>query len=459
MSLDFGSKKSNRRSILALSNSDTIPSLLDLSHSDIVPSQPGMQINLGLDVEANPNTEAEAVTEEERDPLYFCENILLKAEDRLFSVPRSGLIEHGTYFRSFLTPNQEITSGSVSDAGSSEKHPIVLDGVSKIDFHNLLRLIYPFCGIDPPSGDEHWLGILDLATRWGFHEIKETALTHLDHIFTSSSHYRDPVRALYLCQKYDIRQHIKHQYETLITSITPLDHLAMLAGGINEETILHLMQLREKWFCGMVWGEKGSKTGFGGLLPCRLSARKIVEDHFSGSGSLAAEDKAVEDTRIREEASRLRATVKHLEEMENVLIEAEREKRLVDAKAEAQRRAEEEAEKKRTEQEELARKKEAEASESPVQPNDDEVPSPEAADDDLDDIRSITSDMSIVPSPEVGPRVERLILLHAEKHDVLKQIKELECVGVDDNNPRMKKLRSVVQTYERKIQKYWECGE
>ncbi|KAF9050361.1 hypothetical protein BJ165DRAFT_999701 [Panaeolus papilionaceus] len=365
MSLAFVSETSTRRSSLAL------------SYSDINPSQFDMQTDSALDVDVKPYTDAEAATEDERDPLYFCENIVLKAEDRIFSVPGSGLIEHGTYFQSLLNASQEITNGSFSDAGSSEKNPIILDGVSKIHFHNFLRIIYPFRGIDPPSGDEHWLGILDLATKWGFHEIKETALTHLEHIFNSSSRERDPVRALYLCQKYDIGQHIKHQYETLITSITPLDRPAMLAGGIDEETILNLMQLREKWFCGLVWGEKGSKTGFGGLLPCRLSARKIVEDHFSGSGSLMlGKDEAVEGNRIREEVSRLSATVKHLEELESALIEADREKRLAEATIEAEKCAEEEAERKRAEEGEMVRTKEAGASGSHqgfVQANDDEV--------------------------------------------------------------------------------------
>ncbi|KAF9050379.1 hypothetical protein BJ165DRAFT_1000029 [Panaeolus papilionaceus] len=159
MSLAFVSETSTRRSSL------------DLTHSDISPSQFDMQIDSALDVDVKPNTDAEAATEDERDSLYFCENIVLKAEDRIFSVPRSGLIEHGTYFQSLLNASQEITNGSFSDAGSSEKHPIVLDGVSKIHFHNFLRIIYPFRGIDPPSGDEHWLGILDLATKWGFHEV------------------------------------------------------------------------------------------------------------------------------------------------------------------------------------------------------------------------------------------------------------------------------------------------
>ncbi|KAF9050367.1 hypothetical protein BJ165DRAFT_999842 [Panaeolus papilionaceus] len=158
-------------SVAFVSQTSTRRSSLDLSYSDINPSQFDMEIDIAPDVDLKPHAVAEAVTEDERDPLYFCENVVLKAEDRIFSVPRSGLIEHGIYFQSLLNVNQEIISGSVSDAGNSEKNPIILDGVSKIHFHNLLRLIYPFRGIDPPSGDEHWLGILDLATKWGFHEV------------------------------------------------------------------------------------------------------------------------------------------------------------------------------------------------------------------------------------------------------------------------------------------------
>ncbi|KAF9050541.1 hypothetical protein BJ165DRAFT_1006835 [Panaeolus papilionaceus] len=237
----------------------------------------------------------------------------------------------------------------------------------------------------------------------------------------------------------------------------------MLTGGIDEETILHLMQLREKWFCGMVWGEKGSKTGFGGLLPCRLSARKIVEDHFSGSSSaVVEEDKDKDESWIREEASRLSATVQHLEEMESVLIKADRQKQLAEAKAETEKHAKEEVKRTRTEQEELARKKEDEGPESQagvVQPSNNEAPSPVAADEDLDDIRSVTSDMSTLPSSDAGLRLERLILLHAEKHDLLRRINDLERFGVDDGNPRMEKLKSVMQKYERKILKFWEYGK
>ncbi|KAF9049080.1 hypothetical protein BJ165DRAFT_1075766 [Panaeolus papilionaceus] len=99
----------------------------------------------------------ETAPETERDPTYFFENVFLKvcrpkpiflhtntdhtstrkAEDRVFSVPKSELIKHGTYFQLLFR------DGPADSAGRSEQHPIILDGVSKTHFHNFLRLIYP----------------------------------------------------------------------------------------------------------------------------------------------------------------------------------------------------------------------------------------------------------------------------------------------------------------------------
>ncbi|KAF9050372.1 hypothetical protein BJ165DRAFT_999866 [Panaeolus papilionaceus] len=107
----------------------------------------------------------------ERDAIYFCETVVLVVEDRVFCVPKGGLLEHGTYFQSLFgtQPHDDVKGGMPS---SLERCPIVLEGISKVHFHNFLRVIYPFYGVDVPSGDEHWLGILDLATKWGFQKVR-----------------------------------------------------------------------------------------------------------------------------------------------------------------------------------------------------------------------------------------------------------------------------------------------
>ncbi|KAF9050392.1 hypothetical protein BJ165DRAFT_1000317 [Panaeolus papilionaceus] len=127
----------------------------------------------------------------ERDPVYFCEIALLVAEDRVFCVPKGGLLEHGTYFQSLFgnQPHDDVKDETPA-TGSLGRSPIFLQGISKVHFHNFLRVIYPFHGVDVPSGDEHWLGILDLATRWGFQEVRlstrQSYLPH-DHVHRSRS--------------------------------------------------------------------------------------------------------------------------------------------------------------------------------------------------------------------------------------------------------------------------------
>ncbi|KAF9050357.1 hypothetical protein BJ165DRAFT_999589 [Panaeolus papilionaceus] len=236
----------------------------------------------------------------------------MKAENRLFCVPKSGLANHGTYFQSLFS-KQGV---QLPIAGSSEQHPIVLEGVSKNHLHNFLRVIYPFYGVDVPFGDEHWIGILELATKWGFQEVRETAITHLEHLFTSGSSRRDPIVALFLCQKYGVQKYMKQQFEAIITSIKTPESSAMLAAGISTDTVLVLKDLRDRWMSGMLWGEKGS--GSSSIFPRRMSARKIVEDHFVSLDPrpMTQDEKDRDMCWVQDEAKWLEDEVRRMKEAE-----------------------------------------------------------------------------------------------------------------------------------------------
>ncbi|PPQ65568.1 hypothetical protein CVT24_010831 [Panaeolus cyanescens] len=399
-----------------------------LSYSEI----DNVEVNMKLDLdETKPPVVPEATQLEtgfERDPVYFCENVVFKAEDRMFCVPKSGLIEHGTYFQTLFD--------GLPAKGTSELHPIILEGVSKIHFHNFLRLIYPFRGIDSPSGDEHWLGILDLATKWGFNEIRKIALINLEHLFVSPSPQRDPIYALYLCKKYDIQQHVKHQFEALIMSITPIDRSAMFAGGIDEDTILQLSQLREKWLCGLIWGKEGSGTGAGGFLPRRLSAKMIVEDHFANlTGDVAAttttEDMSAE---ILFEDKRLKETVSVLKSLEEAVIEEERKHEAEQALVEKERGALDEA---------LA------TQETHVEGSGGEHVG-------AVDLFDISSEISVTPSPEVHERVERLILLREQQYQSEKLVQELRKEWMGEENSLLNVHIENTEKHKRKLVKIWE---
>ncbi|KAF9050326.1 hypothetical protein BJ165DRAFT_1402068 [Panaeolus papilionaceus] len=430
MSSGFASEASTRKSSVDISFSD----------SDIGFTEFDMDLNVdNAASQANENKTASSNTEQgngnvvtmERDPIYFCENVVLAAEDRLFCVPKGGLADHGTYFQSLFSKQDS----QLPVAGSSEQHPIVLEGVSKIHFHNFLRAIVTDSdwamgssyGVDVPFGDEHWIGILDLATKWGFQAVRETAITHLGHLFTSSSSRHDPIAALFLCQKYDVQKYMKQEFEAIITSIKVPDSSAMLAGGINTDTVLLLKDLRDRWMSGMLWGDRGFRTS--NVLPRRLSARKIVEDYFAALGPrpMSQEERNLDTCCVQDEAKRLEHEVRSLEEGER--------HDAVGVEDDLEAKGEEESE---------GREKD----DTPDQPG------PSGVEDLLDDASPSISEVDEFPD-DTGARIEKLILLHSDKRRVAELIQELKGKGANDVDLRVQALANEMEAHDRKLQEYW----
>jgi hypothetical protein len=120
-----------------------------------------------------------------------------KVENKLFRVPKSGLNVEGTVFETMfaLPPPQENNSGRPdAPEGSTDKFPIILEGISKAHFRGFLRAIYPMyehhslnpfeshklivlMGIRNPASTVSPLtydeldGAVQLATMWEFREV------------------------------------------------------------------------------------------------------------------------------------------------------------------------------------------------------------------------------------------------------------------------------------------------
>ncbi|KAF9050284.1 hypothetical protein BJ165DRAFT_995302 [Panaeolus papilionaceus] len=151
----------------------------------------------------------------ERDDLFYDEFVVFKVENTLFSVPKKGLVQPGTYFETLF---QEKAAGSEGDLdqdnesddatvaeqklGISDENPIVLEGVKKEAFRDFLRVIYPHNAAGPYEDDE-WINVLHLAHKWNFPSIKEEAVKRIEHLFFFEEN--DILEALALCRKYDIQ--------------------------------------------------------------------------------------------------------------------------------------------------------------------------------------------------------------------------------------------------------------
>ncbi|KAF9050364.1 hypothetical protein BJ165DRAFT_1525611 [Panaeolus papilionaceus] len=414
MSSGLVSEASTRSSStdISFSESDIGFTQLDM---DLNVDNVASQLNQHNTVSSNMEQENRIPTPMERDPIYFCENVVLAAEDRLFCVPKGGLANHGTYFQSLFS-KQGV---QLPVAGSSEQHPIVLEGVSKIRLHNFLRVIYPFYGVDVPFGDEHWIGILDLATKWGFNEVRETAITHLEHLFTSGSSRRDPIVALFLCQKYGVQKYMKQQFEAIITSIKVPESSAMLTAGISTDTVLALKDLRDRWMSGMLWGDKGS--GSSKIFPRRLSARKIIEDHFSALDPqpMTQDEMDLDTCWIQDEAKWLADEVRCMKEAEK---------------------------------DEVAMGGNEEIGETGDRPDECVQPGEEMVDEKGSGASTTDED---VPD-DIGAQNKKLILLHHNKHVVAELIGELKEKGVNEADSEMQSLKNLAEEHDRKLREYWE---
>ncbi|KAF5322022.1 hypothetical protein D9619_002120 [Psilocybe cf. subviscida] len=91
----------------------------------------------------------------------------------LFSVLKHGFLVKYTPFETMFSMPPEDPKNV---EGSSADNPIVLEDTSAKDFRAFLRVLYPL-GVEPVTDYDDWLGVLRLAHKWEFVEIREKAVS------------------------------------------------------------------------------------------------------------------------------------------------------------------------------------------------------------------------------------------------------------------------------------------
>ncbi|KAF8216953.1 hypothetical protein K438DRAFT_1798071 [Mycena galopus ATCC 62051] len=172
-----------------------------------------------------------------RDENYYFKTITFKVEDCLFNVPRYHFERTSEIFASMLT----LPPGDgVKVEGQSDDKPIVLDGISKVDFRALLKILYPLqiCRTDFMSKDE-WISVLKLSTQWHFLEARDLAIKQLnDH-----SDIADVERVL-LARQYDVAAWLRKGYTSFAKRSEIISEEE--AQKLGWQTAFRLSQLREK---------------------------------------------------------------------------------------------------------------------------------------------------------------------------------------------------------------------
>ncbi|KDQ28298.1 hypothetical protein PLEOSDRAFT_1104964 [Pleurotus ostreatus PC15] len=174
-----------------------------------------------------------------RNKSFYMSFSVFQVERELFKIPTAYLTQYSTIFNEMLTP--KLPPGAAA-RGQCDDNPIILDGVSKLDFERFLTTVFRF-QVEPTRtfNTAHWLSVLKLASLWGFSDLRQTAITKL-----STSEPRrmfTPIGRLELGRQYKIAAWVEQGYTELVDRREKISEEE--AEQIGWKALLKLCHLRE----------------------------------------------------------------------------------------------------------------------------------------------------------------------------------------------------------------------
>ncbi|RXW15176.1 hypothetical protein EST38_g10676 [Candolleomyces aberdarensis] len=267
--------------------------------------------------------------EGEKDEIYHWDTVKFLVEACIFKVPRYQFVIGSTYFA------ERLESTKLSD-DKDDGAPVIPEGVTASQFRVFLKLLFPIYTTSTTlrfTKDE-WLIILELSTRWHFHEFRKLAKEHLD------PQIDDPIERIVLGRAAYVPTWVLDGYESLV--IRPECISEQESERIGHLTTVRLYILRhERCFesCASRFREE------------ILALERTERDHMSAAEKQMEEEKQIEEERLRHDGE----TQRLKEEEERRMQEDEMEKQW-----EKERRMKEEEERRMQEEEEMKRKWEEE---------------------------------------------------------------------------------------------------
>ncbi|KAF9552806.1 hypothetical protein CPC08DRAFT_258984 [Agrocybe pediades] len=179
--------------------------------------------------------------------LYNMTTIFVKVENTVLAIPRYILNHPGSPFEMMFKLPQP---GDVErKEGASEQDPILIEGVVADDFEAFLHVFHSLPGNAPPprcavGGEEYWLGVLKLATMWGYGELHKKAVEQMKSIVARKT----PLEMIYLGRKYSASAWVKDGYVALCSQedLKPEDLAEPLSNdlALDWKTIATLLYVR-----------------------------------------------------------------------------------------------------------------------------------------------------------------------------------------------------------------------
>ncbi|PPQ65566.1 hypothetical protein CVT24_010828 [Panaeolus cyanescens] len=180
------------------------------------------------------------------DQYTFSKNVILKVEDTLFCVPLKRLAIPGSFFETLFSLPQgqdSTTRNAQAVEGDSEENPIVLAGIPKDTFRDLLGILYPPSYGCPPLDPERWFKVMDLAIMWDLTEARVMAIAALKDYIQKAPLYEQVARGFQHRVAIWLRPALRQMLR--LPSDATIPHKEMIQMGVSLENIVKIFALRE----------------------------------------------------------------------------------------------------------------------------------------------------------------------------------------------------------------------
>jgi len=194
-------------------------------------------------MDASPTHEASngrASIKPTRHEIFYFEDrtVIFRVQDVLFGVHKSIFLRHSPVFRQmWALPSPSDHEGE----GSTDEHPIILQGTTAHDFACLLSVIYPTeFGVPAFTSLQDWRTVLTTATQFDFEGVRNLAINAISNIPGLS-----PVQKISLSREYGIKpEWIVQSLSYLVYRRDPITEEEAQILGIKM--LVSLARAREK---------------------------------------------------------------------------------------------------------------------------------------------------------------------------------------------------------------------
>ncbi|KAF8068029.1 hypothetical protein FPV67DRAFT_1168804 [Lyophyllum atratum] len=161
-----------------------------------------------------------------RDARYYLDFVVFSVEDRLYMVPKYKFAQATDFFKSDF------------ESTIDEETPIRLEGVEKVDFEALLKIMYPLNPTyeQPTLSNDEWISVLKLSSQWMMLDIRDIAIAALSEL---PSH-----RKVVLAKKYSEYGWLRAGYIDLAKRDKSLSVEDAISLGLD--VVLKLVGIREE---------------------------------------------------------------------------------------------------------------------------------------------------------------------------------------------------------------------